>query len=295
MAGARSLFKFVGPDRIDVLRESCIRFTHPLALNDPFEFQPVFDRLLTEQQLQEAANPPFEMVEEAIRKQYSDLPDAYKNAASVDDIIASVRANPAVLSEMLSQFLPTLRAMVHEFTPMAREQLANVLHTRVGILSLSEDALEQLLWAHYADSHKGFAIEFDAEHPYFHRRRSDDDEFYHLRPVRYVHRNASGRALIDLDGEDLLLTKAPAWSYEKEWRMLLPLQDATRVIEVDGDIVHLFQFPLSAITQVILGARSSEALREALVAEVDKSDAHHIRLSMARIDSIQQSIWLEAL
>lgn len=34
------LYKYVSPERIDVLREKRIRFTQPCFLNDPFEFRP---------------------------------------------------------------------------------------------------------------------------------------------------------------------------------------------------------------------------------------------------------------
>jgi hypothetical protein len=32
------VYKYVTPERVDILRNSSIRFTQPIALNDPFEF-----------------------------------------------------------------------------------------------------------------------------------------------------------------------------------------------------------------------------------------------------------------
>jgi K+-sensing histidine kinase KdpD len=62
-----------------------------------------------------------------------------------------------------------------------------------------------LLWAHYADAHRGFAIEFDPYHPYFNRRRTDKDELYHLRKVTRLHSrvslnvySAADRVIIDV-------------------------------------------------------------------------------------------------
>jgi len=38
-----TLYKYLHPDRIDLLQNLLIRFTQPGAFNDPFEMQPYFD------------------------------------------------------------------------------------------------------------------------------------------------------------------------------------------------------------------------------------------------------------
>lgn len=102
---------------------------------------------------------------------------------------------------------PVFRKAIFDFTPKAKQMLTEALNTKVGILSLSETIINPLLWAHYADSHKGFAIEFNTEHSFFNRRRSDKDELFHLRKVKYKDRSSLGRTLMDIDGDDLLVTK----------------------------------------------------------------------------------------
>jgi hypothetical protein len=39
-----SLYKYIPPERLDVLRNLRIRFTQPGAQIDPFEFRPLVDR-----------------------------------------------------------------------------------------------------------------------------------------------------------------------------------------------------------------------------------------------------------
>ena len=166
-----------------------------------------------------------------------------------------------------------------------------MLRKHVGILSLSEDVSNPLLWAHYADAHKGLALEFEAHHAYFERRRSDEDDLYHLRPVTYAHRTSEGRTLSDLDGNDLLVTKAPTWSYEAEWRMLVPLADSARMTTTsEGDRVYLFPIPLSAVKAVVLGARASETLVNRVNLAVSSSEATHIELLRAVLDQSDQRI-----
>lgn len=145
MTCPKSLYKFVAPDRIDILETGFIRFTQPSALNDPFELQPVFENLLTEEQLQEAANPPFEMVEKEIRRHYVTLTPEQQAVLSVEDLLELLKTNPLVLEQLIAQIAPTLRAGVQAFTPQAKVMLTEVLQNKFGILSLSEDANQPLL------------------------------------------------------------------------------------------------------------------------------------------------------
>jgi hypothetical protein len=42
------LYKYLRPERADVLKSLEIRFTQPNALNDPFELRPRFESLIPE-------------------------------------------------------------------------------------------------------------------------------------------------------------------------------------------------------------------------------------------------------
>src|SRR5437870_3881441 len=45
------LYKYLSPDRIDVLENQQIRFSQPRALNDPFEFSPALKAVLTDESI----------------------------------------------------------------------------------------------------------------------------------------------------------------------------------------------------------------------------------------------------
>lgn len=47
------LFKYLEPDRIDVLDSNLIRFTQPADFNDPFEFKPVISTLASKEEMDE--------------------------------------------------------------------------------------------------------------------------------------------------------------------------------------------------------------------------------------------------
>jgi hypothetical protein len=88
---------------------------------------------------------------------------------------------------------------------------------------------------------------FDEQHTLFNRRRTENAEFYFVRKVRYS--DNPPVSLATIDGDALLITKGTQWSYEKEWRMLVPLNDATRSMMITRDAVNLFAFPLSVFTR----------------------------------------------
>lgn len=90
-------------------------------------------------------------------------------------------------------------------------------YRRRGVACLTKRADEMLLWAHYADGHRGFCLEFDGT----------DEPFSRARPVQYsddlpsvniinVLSEQNGDAVFDA----MLLTKAKCWAYEDEWRVI---------------------------------------------------------------------------
>lgn len=141
-----------------------------------------------------------------------------------------------------------------------RELLQDVLYynevkfSALGVLSLSELPDNQLMWAHYADSHKGFCLGFE-------NHQTNVIGQYGL-PVDYVEKmpkpNIASFAM-DAAGEVVQLiayTKSKDWAYEKEWR----------VLKQEGN--HLYPFP-GRLVEVIFGlnmtAMDEGKVREAVI------------------------------
>ena len=113
------------------------------------------------------------------------------------------------------------------------QKLEKELEERISKLflvgCLADDYKNRLMWSHYGDSHKGFCIEYD----YTGFDRMDIVPF----PVAYTHERVKipWKAAITKDPEDIanatkvfmqaLLTKDEAWSYEREWRILIHKKD----------------------------------------------------------------------
>lgn len=215
----------------------------------------------------------------------------YEDAAASFKSFIETHQGRSAISAGLLWFLRFNREAA---TPL-REKLYEALNRGVGILSLTEVPDEPLMWAHYADSHRGMVLGFNEEHSFFNRRRSSNDEFYFLRKVVYADLPGAPSALA-VDGNALLVTKGTKWSYEQEWRMLAPLQDASRALDVAGDLVHLFSLPAKALVSVVLGARASAEL-EGLVHDAvhGSADLAHISVSRAALDLDGQRVCVRSL
>lgn len=134
-----------------------------------------------------------------------------------------------------------------------------------SILSLSETFSSNVMWAHYADTHKGFVIEYDFDaleserlrracYPVFYTRKMRD-------ATRYIAR-ADPDDYNNLFGIYMCLIKQKDWSYEKEWRIIVPL----------GPSYANAEQPMPKPSAVILGsmtATDDEAVMKELCKAMD--------------------------
>jgi Protein of unknown function (DUF2971) len=108
------------------------------------------------------------------------------------------------------------------------DQGRKIFQNAIGICCFSETYDNILMWAHYADGHRGFCLEFDTSLPPFSIVR-DDKVVQHAEEVKYQPEIPS-YDLIELMSGDLetrtkklskmlLLTKGECWQYQSEWRI----------------------------------------------------------------------------
>ena len=111
-----------------------------------------------------------------------------------------------------------------------------------GIASLAESPTDMLMWAHYADGHRGFCLEFDTTRPPFSKAlkvayRSTLPKLNFVRLVTDDSAQADQHYL-----ESMFLTKASCWEYEREWRVLHQTPD------------QAYTYPWQALKAVHCGA-----------------------------------------
>lgn len=273
----KSLFKYFGPDRVDVLLTRMLKFTPLGEFNDLFEGKPRIKGLTTEEVALEAFE---EIMLEEIERSYNSLPLEARAIMPREQFLTLA---PSLMRENFPELLNKLQ----EVGAGISHNLPDMIDKIMGALCLSEAPDSMLMWAHYGANHTGFALELNANHSYFHQQRSDKDEFRHIRQVNYRDTRPSG-VLTDLDGSDVFLTKCSTWSYEREWRMFMPLADADSIIETHLAKIYLYRIPSDAIVGIILGARASEQLIEKVRNFINRSpELSHVLIRSCKPDETQ--------
>ena len=92
------------------------------------------------------------------------------------------------------------------------------------------------------------------------------------------------------DGDALLITKGTKWSYEREWRMLVPLRHAKRSVPIASDTVHLFTFPPDALLGVILGVNATHDTQAEVKNLLTTPELQHIQMTRAVLDLDSRSV-----
>lgn len=119
------------------------------------------------------------------------------------------------------------------------------------ISCFTEDNLSPLMWAHYADSHKGFCLEYNLT-------QILDSYRFGILPVIYSDKRYDITNAVVTRNKNLLMNpyyfKSSHWEYEKEWRMVI-----TEELVKDGEYYADFY---SGITGIYLGLKSFEYHKE---------------------------------
>lgn len=287
------LFKYISVDVAPLFVKSLqVRFTQPFELNDPFEFRPMLDFVGT-------ANDVRPVVEERIDKMYGTVDGAFAmmekqlatdpNFANVLiaplDVLRKIITSNSTLQQKFMAEMQQHKAELLDNTKMAPiwesewEKFRQALGQALGILSLTEDPAQILMWSHYASQHFGVVVEFDGKHPWFDQRTSSTDDLRHLVKVSYVE-NPQPRTWKQVNGTDMLYTKTAVWSYEREWRLIRPLKDGSEV----SSGIFCFDVPAEVVRSITFGCRTKPALESEIRTAIKVNPAlAHVQFKRATL------------
>lgn len=267
------LYKYLSEDRLSILDDGLIRFTQPQAFNDPFELKPHLSSLASDSFITDELNEQFE---EILKKEYLKLPTAIKNSLPYSKFLEhSYTKKDEVTSSVL--------VMAKQIMPTVNESMHKAFEDHVGVLSLTEDDHNLLMWAHYANCHQGYVIEFDSSHAFFNQKLSDNDVIRSLKKVTYSYSRPK-LELVDIENLDLFIVKSKEWEYEKEWRMLHSLTASDTTINIDPYDIHLFKVPFSAINSITIGARATDKTINAIKRKLfNNNSLKHVELNQFSI------------
>lgn len=162
------------------------------------------------------------------------------------------------------------------------DMVMRVANRNVGILSLTDDPFNELMWAHYAGNHKGFVIGLDSESTFFRPKPGEPRMCGELMNVLYTDTTPvvyvePGK--LDIPKE-LFFVKTTKWAYEREWRMIKYLPMADEILENDGKEIHLFEVPVDAVKELYIGTDATDA-RE--IEDLVRKSAPNVSIKLVRV------------
>lgn len=263
------LYKYITLERWDVVQNFEVRFTQFEDLNDPFETKNIQN--ITEWRSVESFA--------TLKRQHG----YYGNSLA--------GWTPDKLYK-----LNTLRRN----TELERKQYLNESLPSLGILSLAAQPDNLLLWAHYADNHRGIVIALETTDRFFSADYAPKEWYrshpalFRLRNVRYAGGVPRLACEVEKSLEAAVFTKSKHWRYEEEWRMCRPIAEATRTIEKVPFPVCLFAVPFSAIRAVYFGCRVPDEIRTKLILSLPKTPQYeHLRFFRSRINQEKFAVIFE--
>jgi hypothetical protein len=167
----------------DLLVNQRLYFPTPAELNDPFEFRPVLDLSVTNEQRQQ-------YLRRLVQRLHGEKPRAERRRL---EKTLAVAWNGEALAESYRRTMDS-----------------------VGVFSMSAQPLDLLMWPHYADNHAGICVRLDL---WSLVRAECVPMFVTYRRERPVTNPMLDEPTAMLN--KAALTKGLPWAYEKEWRLVL--------------------------------------------------------------------------
>lgn len=237
-----------------ILDDQRIKISDPQDFNDPFEFLPRMRNDITDKEIEaKLKDPPFlkNYYQHCLKKGHVDSPKSFKKWLKKHNIRKEMAAYYRGNNYKSNDF---------------RELAAQCF----GVTCFSSKRDNLLMWAHYADNHKGLVIGIE--------RDCFASLIYEVayEQERVVYSPAmTGESRMDAT-KKVLWTKSPDWSYEEELRAIIPWKLCTKKSDR-----YFYAIEPSAIKEVIFGIRINPTLRQSII---DKKTGNFSHLKL--FDSI---------
>jgi hypothetical protein len=136
------------------------------------------------------------------------------------------------------------------------------------VYCLSEVCDSALMWSHYAVSHTGICLDFDAlAAPFTHAAKA-------IYQRNYPAFDITGT------GYEPLITKSDVWAYEAEWRIVAEERQAAQALSTIKTDDGFLTLPPGVLKSIIIGCQATEKSRE-LVANLVRIHAPDVLVRQA--------------
>lgn len=230
-------YRLVDDNSIDALLKGMLWYSKPAGLNDPHDVAPRWKKNFTDT----------EILEDFVLKR-SDSKNAEAKAAgeAIANFVAKCRSkgwsDSRVLRKVDAAFMKVDGKTQRELLQDTLYYNENIF-SNMGVLSLSEDPKNAVMWGSYSNSHRGFCLGFEYHETNVLGQYSAPIDYLEKMPKPSVKlfSHDAGEEEINL----IALTKSKEWEYEQEWR----------VTKLVGNM--LYPYP-GRLVEVILGMNISQ-------------------------------------
>lgn len=213
------LYKYLRPDRLDVLTDCRIRFSQRTAFDDDHELQPDYARFGDEGEIWEML-----LYFQILHPEAKPL----AQGMSLRDFVGLVARDPATQKRVQQVAISTMKSP-----------------DEVGVLSLAASSDSTRMWNEYAVNGTGFVIAFQTRHPGFESLRVPGK----LGKVDYSDEPFGSYLGAAFDhGAGTFYRKRMKYAFEQEWRSIRMLK---RLERTAGEI-YLGQFDPAAVSQIVI-------------------------------------------
>lgn len=277
----RSLFKYrcVTELALRSLSHDNVWLADPTAFNDPYDSAFGVAVECVVRAFGEAVAP--EVAAHAAAEQLisTDQVSAFTTGPDcLDRLTQAIASKEGSLSaDQVDEFLSVMKRIAARRDAKIVEGIAARLRSSVKVCSFSELNDSILMWSHYADHHRGFCLEYP-----IHTIPAQDIRRRLLFPVVYsaalldstpiFERMAASKPFNNLFPVGACLRKSPAWSYEKEWRLVLP----------GGILAEATTYAMPTASAIYLGAQASAEDGAKLTAIARQKGIHMFQMSLSR-------------
>jgi hypothetical protein len=242
------LYKYrqLDDNSLDAVEKNCLWYSKPSGLNDPHDVAPRWKKDISDK----------EVLEEFVMLRENNESSEGKGIANfAQKLLSKGWSYTRVLRKVDALFLKidgkTQRELLQDTLYYNETVFAGM-----GVLSLSEDPKNSVMWGSYSDSHRGFCLGFEYHETNVLGQYSNNVNYLDTMP------KPSAKLFAHDAGNDALYqiaySKSKDWAYEKEWR----------VLKQEGN--KLYPYP-GRLVEVILGMNISEHDEIKLKNAVDNS------------------------
>lgn len=176
-----------------------------------------------------------------------------------------------------------------ELVEGARESL-RALNRKSCLLSVSKTAQNPVMWAHYADKHKGFVIGIDFNNVF---PDTNKERGILMKAVSYSENRHKMNILSEAEHEELLRktvsTKSIGWGYEKEYRTIffvdslktMQQKELTHLKDHKGKETWFLRLNPVSIREVIFGLYTDESFKSDIRKLIERQVLEHVKLYQA--------------